>query len=431
MNSYDSERMADLMRPHGYEMGDDPASADLVILNTCHIREKATEKLYSELGRIKKARKKAGTTGILAVAGCVGQAEGGEIINRVPYVDLVVGPQNYHRLPEMVTKVMRDGGKAVEIDFPAVPKFDYLPEPVKLSASAFLTVQEGCDKFCSFCVVPYTRGAEYSRPVSDIIREAEKLAAEGVLEFNLLGQNVNAYHGADENGNSINLGDLIARLSRIDSVRRIRYTTSHPRDMHEELYRQHAENEKLMPYLHLPIQSGSNKILEKMNRKHSREEYLQIINRLRKLRPDIAFSTDIIVGFPGESEEDFQDTLQLVEEVGYASSYSFKYSPRPGTPAAALEAQVPEEVKAERLGRLQNLLMRQHSEFNKSMEGRILPVLFDREGSKPGQVLGRSPYMQSTYVIAGNAALNTIAQVTITGSKANSLQGDLINKCLP
>ncbi|MBN8530746.1 MAG: tRNA (N6-isopentenyl adenosine(37)-C2)-methylthiotransferase MiaB, partial [Alphaproteobacteria bacterium] len=357
MNVYDSARMADVMAPLGYKTTDSADDADLIILNTCHIREKASEKVYSELGRIrvaKKVREDSNNPILIAVAGCVAQAEGEEIMKRTPFVDIVVGPQSYHELPELVAKATRKAGGVVALDFPAVSKFDHLPEPsAPASGSAFLSVQEGCDKFCTFCVVPYTRGAEYSRPVADIVREAESLVKRGVVEITLLGQNVNAYHGEGEDGT---LAKLIRRLAKIPGLKRIRYTTSHPRDMDADIIAAHGEVEQLMPYLHLPVQSGSDRILKAMNRKHTAKEYLAIIENLRAARPDLALSSDFIVGFPGETEEDFQATLGLVKQVGFASAFSFMYSPRPGTPAEGYGNQIDEEVKAERLHRLQTLL---------------------------------------------------------------------------
>ena len=430
MNVYDSIRMADMMAPMGYTQVDSPESADMVVLNTCHIREKAAEKVYSDLGRVrreKEAMKADGRNMVIAVAGCVGQAEGEEIFRRAPFVDIVVGPQSYHHLPDMVAKTQRDAGHAINLDFSEEEKFDELTESVKpQGTSAFLTIQEGCDKFCTFCVVPYTRGAEFSRPVSAVYREAVALTAQGAKEITLLGQNVNAYHGEGQEGEVWSLGRLICHIAKIEGVERIRYTTSHPRDVDDELIAAHAEEMKLMPYLHLPVQAGSDNILKQMNRKHTAKEYLEVIGRLRQARPDLEFSSDFIVGFPGETDADFEATLALVREVRYAQAYSFKYSPRPGTPGALREDQVPEAVKVERLARLQALLNEQQLAFNQSMIGKTLPVLFDREGKYAGQVVGRSPYMQSVYVSEGEGLLGRSVDVKITDAFANSLTGEVL-----
>ena len=433
MNVYDSGRMADVLAPAGYAESDDPADADLVILNTCHIREKAAEKVYSELGRLralKEEKEKAGGSLTIGVAGCVAQAEGEEMVRRAPVVDLVFGPQSYHRLPELLVRTDNGSKGIVETDFPVEDKFDALPEPEKKKTiargrTAFLTVQEGCDKFCAFCVVPYTRGAEFSRPVARVLDEARTLAAGGVREVTLLGQNVNAYHGAGPDGRDWSLGRLIRELAAIEGVDRLRYTTSHPRDMDDELIAAHGEVEALMPYLHLPIQSGSDRILAAMNRQHDAETYLRLIERIRAARPDLALSSDFIVGFPGETDRDFEETLALVDEVGYAQAYSFKYSPRPGTPAAGEDVQVPEEVKAERLARLQEKLNTQQLAFNRACEGRTMSLLFDRRGKKPGQLVGRSPYLQSVHVEAPEALFGTFADVRIEQGFANSLAGTL------
>ncbi len=430
MNVYDSVRMHDVMAPFGYTKSETVDDADLVILNTCHIREKAEEKVYSDLGRVREEKKKKGGKMLIAVGGCVGQAEGAEIIRRAPYVDMVFGSQSYHQLPEMVTRAIRKEGGVVELDFPTVQKFDLLPESVSpQGASAFIAVQEGCDKFCTFCVVPYTRGAEYSRPVSALEKEARALVDQGAKEITLLGQNVNAYHG-DDNGKTATLADLIARLAKINDLERIRYMTSHPRDMADDLIAIHAAEPKLMPFLHLPVQSGSDAILKKMNRKHTAEFYLDIIARLRKARPDIALSSDFIVGFPGESEQDFNDTLHLVQQVGYASAYSFKYSPRPGTPAAVDDRQVAEEVKTERLARLQALIVQQQLAFNTASIGKTMPVLFDRDGKFPGQLLGKSPYMQSVYIEGGENYRGRIVDVEITGAYQNSVSGVIVEQTM-
>ena len=429
MNVYDSARMADVLAPLGYRPVEGPRDADMVILNTCHIREKAAEKVYSELGRLRafKAAKEAdGGRMTIAVAGCVAQAEGEEMLRRAPQVDLVLGPQTYHRLPELVARVQRAGGGLLDTDFPAESKFDHLPEEAAPQGpSAFLTVQEGCDKFCSFCVVPYTRGAEYSRPVADVVAEAARLVAGGALEITLLGQNVNAYHGEAAQGGTWGLGRLIRRLAEIDGLERLRYTTSHPGDMDEALIAAHADEPKLMPYLHLPVQSGSDRILQAMNRRHSAADYLRLIERLRAARPDLALSSDFIVGFPGESDRDFADTLRLVTEVGYAQAYSFKYSPRPGTPGALLEDRVAEAVKSERLAMLQALLNEQQTAFNRATVGRELPVLLERRGRKPGQLVGRSPYMQAVHLEAPETLLGSLRRVRIAEAQPNSLAGRL------
>jgi tRNA-2-methylthio-N6-dimethylallyladenosine synthase len=434
MNVYDSGRMADVMAPEGYVDVSSPEDADLVILNTCHIRERAAEKVYSELGRLRdlKAEKTARGEGlIVGVAGCVAQAEGAEMQRRAPVVDLVVGPQSYHRLPGLVARAGNGGRGIVETEFPVEDKFASLPAPerrkiLSRGPTAFLTIQEGCDKFCTFCVVPYTRGSEFSRPVARIADEARGLAGAGVREITLLGQNVNAYHGEDARGRPASLGALIRELAAIDGVERLRYTTSHPRDMDDELIAAHAEVGKLMPYLHLPVQSGSDGILDRMNRQHTVEFYLGVIERVRTARPDIALSSDFIVGFPGETEADFEATLALIRAVGFAQAYSFKYSPRPGTPAAMRDGQLPEEVKSERLQRLQALLNDQQQDFNRSCAGRRLPVLFDRHGREPGQLVGRSPYLQSVHLDRAPAhLLGEIAEVEIEQGFANSLRGCL------
>jgi len=430
MNVYDSQRMLDLLAPLGYRPVDAPEGADIVILNTCHIREKATEKLFSELGRLKTAKQakaEAGGRMILAVAGCVAQAEGPVIAERARHVDLVVGPQSFQSLPELVARALRAGGEPIVLtDFPADPKFDHLPEEAApRGVSAFLAIQEGCDKFCSFCVVPYTRGAEYSRPAADVLAEAGRLARAGAREITLLGQNVNAYHGAGPDGGTWSLGRLIRAVAEIQGVDRIRYTTSHPRDMDDELIAAHRDVPALMPFLHLPVQSGSDRILGLMNRKHTAAEYAAIIDRLRDARPDIAISSDFIVGFPGETDRDFPATLDLGGRVGFAQAYSFKYSPRPGTPAAVAAGQVPEAVKAERLAALQAALLDEQTRFNQASVGRVVPVLLDRAGSRPGQLHGRSPHMQSVHVPAPAHRLGRIAQVRIEEARALSLRGRL------
>ncbi len=440
MNVYDSQRMADVLAPLGYAETQDPEAADFVILNTCHIREKASEKVYSELGRLRPLKERAAGEGrrvLFGVAGCVAQAEGEEMLRRAPAVDLVFGPQTYHRLPEMVTRLLdgsaRDGG-LVDTEFPLESKFDHLPEEsLHQGASAFLSVQEGCDKFCSFCVVPYTRGAEVSRPVDEIVAEAERLVAGGAVELTLLGQNVNAYHGAAPAGRqgapgaqTWGLGRLLRRLTEIEGLARLRYTTSHPRDMDEELIAAHRDEPKLMPYLHLPVQAGADRVLEAMNRKHTADDYRRLVDRLRAARPDLALSGDFIVGFPGERDQDFAETLRLVTEVGYAQAYSFKYSPRPGTPAAGGAVQVPEAVKAERLAALQQLLGAQQQAFNQSKVGQRLPVLFEKPGKRPGQLIGRSPWMQAVVAEAPARLIGHILEVDITAAHANSLAGRVV-----
>lgn len=427
MNVYDSDRMAEALAPMGYAQSESMDDADLVILNTCHIREKAAEKVYSELGRVREARERRREAGegetLIAVAGCVAQAEGQEIIRRAPAVDIVVGAQSYHRLPELLGRAGR-GEKVVETEFPEEDKFAELPERAATRRpSAFLTVQEGCDKFCTFCVVPYTRGAEFSRPVQEVLAEARRLAGFGVREFTLLGQNVNAYHGEGPDGNDWSLARLMHALAEIPGVERLRYTTSHPLDMTDDLYAAHRDLPQMMPYLHLPFQAGSDHILAKMNRRHTADEYRRAIDKLRAARPDIALSTDIIVGFPGETDADFEATMQLVREIGFASAFSFKYSSRPGTPAAEMDAQVPEDVKLERLHRLQALLADQQRAFNESMVGRTLPVLFEASGRNPGQLTGRSPYLQPVHVEAPAEAAGQIMDVEIAEAGANSLKG--------
>ena len=429
MNVYDSDRMADVMAPHGYVRSEDPAGADLVVLNTCHIREKAAEKVYSELGRLRALQQDKAHNGgrmLLAVAGCVAQAEGGEIIARAPQVDLVVGPQAYHRLPEMVAKVLDRKAGVVDTDFPAESKFDQLPASRATGASAFVTVQEGCDKFCTFCVVPYTRGAEYSRPATDILEEARQLVARGVVELTLLGQNVNAYHGTGPDGVEWSLARLIEALAAMPGVYRIRYTTSHPRDMSDDLYAVHSDIPSLMPYLHLPVQSGSDRVLEAMNRQYTADDYLRVVERLRAKRPDIALSSDFIVGFPGETDTDFDRTMDLVRAVGFAQAYSFKYSARPGTPAAAVGRQVPAETSAARLAALQDLLATQQADFNRACVGEQMDILLERPGRQPGQLVGRSPWMQAVHVDAPDVLRGRIVRVRIDAAGPNSLAGALL-----
>jgi tRNA-2-methylthio-N6-dimethylallyladenosine synthase len=425
MNVYDATRMADQLRAEGYAIVDQAEGADLVVLNTCHIREKAAEKVYSELGRLKELKGASGDPVMIGVAGCVAQAEGEEIIRRQPRVDFVVGPQAYHRLPSLVARVGR-GEKPVETEFPAEDKFDHLARPTRRAVTArgvtaFLTVQEGCDKFCSFCVVPYTRGAEVSRPVADIVDEARQLADAGVREVTLLGQNVNAYHGPDGRGGQASLADLVGRLATIDGLARIRFTTSHPNDMSEDLIAAHRDEAKLMPYLHLPVQAGSDRVLKAMNRKHTAESYRTLIARIRTARPDLALSGDFIVGFPGESDADFEATMALVRDVTYASAFSFKYSPRPGTPAAERADQVAEAVKAERLTRLQALLAEQQKAFNRACVDRTLPVLLEKAGRREGQLVGRSPYLQPVHVPQEAGSIGEIVNVAIRAAEGNSL----------
>lgn len=434
MNAYDSARMADVMAPHGYALTDKVEGADMVVLNTCHIREKAAEKVYSELGRLrelKHERMAHGEPMIVAVAGCVAQAEGEELIRRADTVDIVVGPQVYHRLPEMVAKLTRDA-KALDTEFPAIDKFDALPATKSVDGpAAFLTVQEGCDKFCTFCVVPYTRGAEYSRSVAQIEVEARRLVDLGVREITLLGQNVNAFHGLGDNGEVWGLGRLIRRLAQIDGLARLRYTTSHPRDMSDELIAAHAEEPKLMPYLHLPVQAGSDAILEAMNRGHTADDYRKLVARIRAARPDIALSSDFIVGFPGESDADFEATMGLIREIGFVQSFSFKYSARPGTPAAAARKQIPDDVKAARLERLQALLNEQARAFARRCVGEEFDVLFEKPGRYDGQLIGRSPYLQSVHVQARRHRIGDMARVRAVQVMPNSLSGELVSEVAP
>ena len=427
MNVYDSERMAEALSADGYAETGRIEDADLVILNTCHIREKAAEKVYSDLGRIRQVKEERRTTGrktMVAVVGCVAQAEGAEIVARAPVVDLVIGPQSYHRLPALLARARAEGRPVIDTDFPEEEKFAGLPERAPQHAvTAFLTVQEGCDKFCTFCVVPYTRGMEYSRSVAEIEKEARRLVEAGVREITLLGQNVNAYHGAGPDGQAWSLAQLIGQLARIDGLERLRYATSHPGDMSEDLIAAHGQEAKLMPYLHLPFQAGADRILAAMNRKHTAQDYLNLVARIRKAQPEIALSTDIIVGFPGESETEFEQTLALVAEVGFAQAYSFKYSPRPGTPASKIADQVPDAAKAERLARLQALLDRQQTAFNTRCVGRTLQVLFEKPGRHPGQLIGRSPYLQAVHSEAAPECLGLVLPVGISGFGPNSLAG--------
>jgi len=430
MNVYDSERMADVLRPLGYAPTDVVEDADFVILNTCHIREKAAEKVYSELGKmreLKDARIAAGGGMTIAVAGCVAQAEGEEIMRRQPAVDLVVGPQAYHQLPELLTRTARARGERIGADFAPNDKFDALPVARGGDGvTAFLTVQEGCDKFCTFCVVPYTRGAEWSRPVAAVVAEARELAARGVREVTLLGQNVNAYDGEGPDGTPSSLARLAHALAEIPGLDRIRYTTSHPNDFSDDLIAAHRDLPQLMPWLHLPVQSGSDRILRLMNRKHGRQTYIDLIARIREARPDIALSGDFIVGFPGETDRDFEDTLDLVRRVTYAGAFSFMYSPRPGTPAATMAAQVPDEVSRARLHALQALLTEQQVAFNQSQAGQVLPVLFERKGRHGDQAIGRSPYLQSVHVEDAVHLIGRIEPVRILRGQQNSLSGELV-----
>ena len=441
MNVYDSQRMSDVLAPLGYGATDIAEIADMIILNTCHIREKAAEKLYSELGRYKllqDQRRAQGSDTLIAVAGCVAQAEGAEIMRRAPYVDIVLGPQTYHRLPEMVAQVTRardaksnganrQGQGLLDIEFPANPKFDFLPDIRVEGPSAFLSVQEGCDKFCTFCVVPYTRGAEYSRNVVDVITEARHMVTRGVREITLLGQNVNAYHGqrAPRSVGSVGLGELIREIADVDGLDLIRYTTSHPVDMDEKLIQAHRDVRELVPFLHLPVQSGSDNILQRMNRRHSRDDYLRVIEKLVTARPELKLSSDFIVGFPGESDADFEATLALVRDVGFIQAFSFKYSPRPGTPGALLADRVPDDVQSDRLTVLQALLSDNQRAFNKSCIGEVMPVLLDRHGRKPGQLAGKSPYMQAVHVMAPETLMGEVVELRILEALPNSLSAVL------
>jgi tRNA-2-methylthio-N6-dimethylallyladenosine synthase len=431
MNVYDSARMTELMAPLGYAPSKTPDGADLVILNTCHIREKAAEKVFSELGGIrglKRAKERRGQRMLVAVAGCVAQAEGEEIMRRAPFVDMVFGPQTYHRLPEMVARAMREGGVVLDTSFPAEPKFDHLPATRGAQdVSAFLSIQEGCDKFCTFCVVPYTRGAEFSRPAAQVIEEAARLVAAGACEITLLGQNVNAYHGAApangaKGGGEWRLAELLRALARVRGVERLRYTTSHPRDVDDSLIAAHRDVEQVMPFLHLPVQSGSDRVLAAMNRQHTADDYRRTVEKLRRAREDLALSSDFIVGYPGESELDFRATLDLVTEIGFTQSFSFKYSPRPGTPAAS-EKQVPEAAKTERLAELQALLQQQQRAFNAAAIGATMPVLFEKPGRHAGQLVGRSPYLQPVHADAAPEMIGRIVPVQVVRALSNSLSG--------
>ncbi len=433
MNVYDSDRMTDALSKDGYQATDVLEEADLVLLNTCHIREKAAEKVYSELGRLremKKARAKDGREMVIGVTGCVAQAEGKEILRRAPAVDLVVGPQTYHRLPEALRRA-KGGERVVETDYAIEDKFEHLPAPERAKTrargvTAFLTVQEGCDKFCTFCVVPYTRGSEVSRPVAQILAEAERLVEGGVREITLLGQNVNAWHGLGPDGREWGLGDLLYRLAEIKGLARLRYTTSHPRDMDDRLIEAHRDLPKLMPYLHLPVQAGSDRILKAMNRRHTAAEYVALIERIRAVQPELAISGDFVVGFPGESDEDFEATMRLIDQVGYAQAFSFKYSIRPGTPGAEMDGHVTEEVKAERLERLQALLFRQQRDFARGCIGKEIDLLLEKPGRLPGQLVGRSPWLQPVNIDAKGSKIGDIIRVRITDAGPNSLFAEAI-----
>jgi tRNA-2-methylthio-N6-dimethylallyladenosine synthase len=432
MNVYDSDRMADAMAPSGWVGVASPEEADLVVLNTCHIRERAAEKVFSEIGRLRQLRQERAAAGggrlMIGVAGCVGQAEGAEIARRAPAVDLIVGPQSYHRLPELAERAAT--ARVVDTEFPAEDKFDHLPAPDRAriaarGATAFLTVQEGCDKFCAFCVVPYTRGSEVSRPAMKVLEEARRLVDAGVRELTLLGQNVNAYHGEGPDGADWSLGRLILALAEIPGLARLRYTTSHPNDMDDALIAAHRDLPQLMPYLHLPVQSGADRILAAMNRRHTVASYLALVERIRAARPDIALTSDFIVGFPGETEADFEATLDVLKAAEFAAAYSFKYSPRPGTPAAGSAGQVPESVKTERLHRLQERIDAQAAAFLQSRVGLTFDVLFEKPGRRAGQIVGRSPWLQPVHVEADRALIGRLAPVAITGTTANSLHGTL------
>ena len=420
MNVYDGERMGELLAEKGITPAPEGEEADLVVLNTCHIREKAAEKVYSDIGRLKK---EDGSKPMIAVAGCVAQAEGEEIMARAPSVSMVVGPQAYHRLPDMLDSAVQ-GKRATDTDMPAIAKFGALPARKRQSPTAFLTVQEGCDKFCTYCVVPYTRGAEISRPFSDLIGEAQKLIDAGAREITLLGQNVNAWSGEDDAGRAVGLAGLIRALAKLDGLDRIRYTTSHPNDMEDDLIAAHGEVEQLMPYLHLPVQSGNDRVLKAMNRAHTAESYLKLLERFREARPDIALSGDFIVGFPGETEEEFQDTLSVIDEVRYSQAFSFKYSPRPGTPAATMDNQIPREVMDDRLQRLQARLNRDQRAFNEALVGKTCDILVERKGKLAGQWLGKAPWLTSVW-FEGSAEIGDLARVKLVEAGPNSIRGEL------
>ena len=419
MNMYDSARIKVSLNALGYKDTDKPEEADIILLNTCHIREKASEKLFSEIGRLVKVKKKSA---LIIVAGCVVQADGEELLKRAHAVDIAVGPQNYHRLPELITKYNRQKGRVVLADFPAESKFDFLEPNQAQGASCFLAIQEGCDHFCSYCVVPYTRGCEYSRSADEIMREARRLVQTGAKEIMLLGQNVNGWHG----DGAKDLGDLIRMIAEIEGLERIRYTTSYPSEMTENIITAHRDVKKLMPYIHLPIQSGSNTVLKAMNRQYTREEYLHLIGRFREVRPDIAISSDFIVGFPGETDKDFQDTLDIVKQVKYASSFSFKFSARPGTPASIMKNQIPESVKTERLMALQELLLKQQKDFNLNTVGKTLDILLIEQGKEKGQISGYTPYLQNVHILGKKSQIGEIVSVKITAATATSLTGEPI-----
>jgi tRNA-2-methylthio-N6-dimethylallyladenosine synthase len=432
MNVYDAERMADALRPRGFVTTETPEEADLIILNTCHIREKAAEKVYSELGRLRRIREeraRAGLNTAIAVAGCVAQAEGEAMLARAPVIDFIFGPQSIHRLPELVDRLEAGERGMVETDFPAEDKFAALEArakaPPRVPPSVFLSVQEGCDRFCTFCVVPYTRGAEYSRPAAQVLAEARRLIEKGAREITLIGQNVNAWRGEGPDGGEWDLARLLEAVAALEGLERLRFTTSHPVDMTERLIEAFARIDRLMPYLHLPVQAGSDRILRAMNRRHTAAQYLEIIEKVRAVRPDIAISGDFIVGFPGETEEDFQATLDLVKKVEYAQAFSFRYSPRPGTPAAERPDQVPEEVKAERLSRLQALLGEQQEAFNRRFIGQEMDILLEKPGRHPGQLVGRSPWLQAVHVAAEGHRIGDMVRVHITGATRNSLAARL------
>ena len=430
MNVYDSHRMAVMLENLGFVPTENQTEADLVLFNTCHIREKAAEKVFSDLGRaylIKQERAEKGLDTVIGVAGCVVQAEDEEIAKRAPYVDFALGPLTYHRLPEMLAKISRKHGMTlIDTDFPAEAKFDFLPENRAEGGCSFLAVQEGCNNFCTYCVVPYTRGAEYSRPVAEVVAEAKRLLATGTLEINLLGQNVNSYHGEDESGRERNLAYLLRRIAELDGLKRLRYTTSYPADVDDDLIACHRDLQALMPYLHLPVQSGSDKILKAMNRRHDRKQYLNVIEKLQKANDSLRFSSDFIVGFPGETDADFEQTLSLVNEVKYIQAFSFKYSRRPGTPAAVMPGQVEEKVKKERLDVLQKLLFDYQTKFNEDSVGKVFAVLFEQKGRHKGQLIGRTPYMQNLHAKADDNMLNKIVEVRVTGATTNSLSGEVL-----
>lgn len=427
MNVYDSERIADILQTLGYREAPSPRDADLIIFNTCHIREKAAEKVFSDLGRInliKEERREQGKETIIGVVGCVVQAEDEQIAKRAPFVDFATGPLTYHRIPEILAKINRKKGlPIIDTEFPAESKFDFLPQNSNSLSCAFLAVQEGCNNFCTYCVVPYTRGAEYSRPVKEVVEEARRLVQNGALEINLLGQNVNSYHGEDSSGKERPLSYLLRELAKIDGLKRLRYTTSYPADMTDDLIECHRDLDKLMPYLHLPVQSGSDKILKAMNRRHTSSDYLKVIEKLHKANPAIGMSSDFIVGFPGETDKDFQATLDIVNRVKYIQAFSFKYSRRAGTPAALLKNQVEEKVKKERLDTLQNLLFSYQLKFNKDSVGKVMPVLFESRGRGRNQLFGRTPYMQNLHAELDKSCLNKIVNIKITEATTNSLIG--------